>query len=147
MQKITINYDETLYVVCSLEKKMLKSISNLIFTKATNLIKWLSSLWNLASCEMLRFLNTIHDDLLKTFYMIYHKFHIRYHEPLTNLIFKLCLHFIQLKNIGTTCGFSWFVNKMFKILSNFMDKVLKMIQLHEYQISTNFTPLLLYTCN
>jgi hypothetical protein len=44
MQKITINYDETLYVVCSLEKKMLKSISNLIFTKATNLIKWLSSL-------------------------------------------------------------------------------------------------------
>jgi hypothetical protein len=56
---------------------------------------------------MLRFLNTIHDDLLKTLYMIYHKFLTGYHEPLMNLmIFKLCLHFIQLKNIGSTCGFS-----------------------------------------
>jgi hypothetical protein len=70
---------------------------------------------------------------------IYHKLHIGYHEPSTNLmILKLYLHFIQLKNIGTACGFSWFAN-MFKISSNFMSKVLKMIQLHDF--STNFTTL------
>jgi hypothetical protein len=61
--------------------------------------------------------------------MIYHKLHIGYHERLTNLmIFELCLHFIQLKNITAACGFSWFANKMFKVSSNFIDKVLKMIQ-------------------
>jgi hypothetical protein len=31
---------------------------------------------------------------------------------------------------------------MFKISSKFMDRVLKIIELHEYQFSTNFTPLL-----
>jgi hypothetical protein len=31
--------------------------------------------------EILQFLNTIHDDLLKTIYMIYHKLHTEYHEP------------------------------------------------------------------
>jgi hypothetical protein len=56
---------------------------------------------------MLRFLNTIHDNLLNTLYMIYHKIHIGYHEPLTNfMIFKLYLHFIQLKNSATACEFS-----------------------------------------
>jgi hypothetical protein len=75
--------------------------------------------------------------------MIYHMLHIRYHEPSTNLmIFKLFLHFIQLKNVATARGFSWFANKMLKISSNFMDKVLKLIQLHEYDFSTNFTTLL-----
>jgi hypothetical protein len=75
--------------------------------------------------------------------MVYHKLHIRYHELSTNLIiFKLCLHFIQLKNIATTCGISWFVNKMFKVSPNFMDKVLKLIKLDEYHFSTYFTPLL-----
>jgi hypothetical protein len=74
--------------------------------------------------------------------MIYHKLHIGYHEPSTNLmILKLYLHFIQLKNIATACGFSWFANNMFKISSNFMSKVLKMIQLHGYDFSTNFTTL------
>jgi hypothetical protein len=58
------------------------------------------------------------------------------------MIFKLYLHFIQLKNIATACGFSRFAIKMFKISFNFMDKFLKMIQLHEYDFSTNFTPLL-----
>jgi hypothetical protein len=39
--------------------------------------------------------------------MIYHKLHIGYHEPLMNLmIFKLYLHFLQLKNSATTCEFS-----------------------------------------
>jgi hypothetical protein len=61
----------------------------------------------------------------------------------TNLmIFKLHLHFIQLKNNATACVFSWFANKMFIISSNFIDKVLKIIQLHEYDFSTNFTTLL-----
>jgi hypothetical protein len=47
------------------------------------------------SSEILRFLNTIYDNLLKTLYMIYHKLHIGYHEPSTNLmIFKPYLHFI-----------------------------------------------------
>jgi hypothetical protein len=56
---------------------------------------------------MLLFLNTIHDDLLKILYMIYHKLRIANHEHLTNLmILKLCLHFIQFKNIASTCGFS-----------------------------------------
>jgi hypothetical protein len=32
--------------------------------------------------------------------------------------------------------------KVFKISSNYTDKVLKMIQLHEYDFSTNFTTLL-----
>jgi hypothetical protein len=32
--------------------------------------------------------------------------------------------------------------KMFKISSNSMGKVLKMIKLNEYNFSTNFTPLL-----
>jgi hypothetical protein len=62
-----------------------------------------------------------------------HKLQIGYHEPSMNImIFKLYLHFIQLKNIATACGFSWFANNMFKISSNFMNKLLKMIQLHEY---------------
>jgi hypothetical protein len=60
--------------------------------------------------------------------MIYHKLHIGYYEPLTNLmIFKLYLHFIQLKNSATACEFSCNANKKIKISSNLMDKVLKMI--------------------
>jgi hypothetical protein len=58
------------------------------------------------------------------------------------MIFKICLHFVQLKNIETACGFSWFANKMFKIPPNFMDKVIKIAKLHEYHFPTNFTPLL-----
>jgi hypothetical protein len=51
------------------------------------------------SSEILRFLNNIYDNLLKTLYMIYHKLHIGYH-PSTNLIvFKLYLNFIQLKTL------------------------------------------------
>jgi hypothetical protein len=43
--------------------------------------------------EVLRFLNNIYDNLLKTLYMIYHKIQIGYLEPSTNLmIFKLYLH-------------------------------------------------------
>jgi hypothetical protein len=100
------------------------------------------------SSEILRFLNTIHENLLKTLYMMYHKLHIGYHEPSTNLmIFKLYLHFIQLKNIATAYGFSWFANKMFKISSNFMDKVLKMIQLHENDFSHKLYYITLCTCS
>lgn len=121
-------------------KKVLKSKSNLNFTKTTNLITWLSH--SETSHEMLRFLNTMHDELFKTFSIIYHNLHIGYHELLTNLkIFKLCLHFIKLKNSSTASGFSCFANKMFKISSNFTGKVLKMTQLHEYHFSTNFTLL------
>jgi hypothetical protein len=49
------------------------------------------------------FLKTIHDDLLKTLYMIFHKLNIGYREL---MIFKLCMHFIQLKILQTACGFS-----------------------------------------
>jgi hypothetical protein len=51
-------------------------------------------------------LKTIHDDLLKTHYMIYHKLRIGYHEPLTNLmIFKLvCIYTIR-KRCNHMCFF------------------------------------------
>jgi hypothetical protein len=91
---------------------------------------------------MLRFLNIIHDDLLKTLYDLSQASHRESWALDKSRDFKLCLHFIQFENIATACGFSWFANKMFKISSNFMDKVLKIIQLHEYHFSTNFTPLL-----
>jgi hypothetical protein len=38
------------------------------------------------SSKILRFLNTIHDDFLKTLYMIYRKLRIGYNELSTNLM-------------------------------------------------------------
>jgi hypothetical protein len=55
------------------------------------------------------------------------------------IIFKLCLHFIELKNISKSRRFLCLTNKMFKNPTNFIDKVLKWTQLHEYHFSTYFT--------
>jgi hypothetical protein len=89
---------------------------------------------------MSRFVNTMHDELFKTFLYYFHNLLIVYHEVSTNLmIFKLHLHFIQLKNISKSHRFPYLTNKMFEISTNFMDKMLKWTQLHEYHFSMNFT--------
>jgi hypothetical protein len=60
---------------------------------------------------MFRFLNTVREKFFETFSIVYHNLPIGYHELSTNLkIFKLHLHFIRLKNISKTLGFSCFMN-------------------------------------
>jgi hypothetical protein len=49
---------------------------------------------------MFRFLNTVCEKFFETFSIVYHNLLIGYQELSTNrMIFKLYLHFIQLKNI------------------------------------------------
>jgi hypothetical protein len=95
------------------------------------------------SSEILRFLNTIHDNLLKTLYMIYHKLYIGYHKPSTNLmIFQTLFAFYTIKK---HCNHMWVFMIHEQNVQNFiyfMDKILKMIQLHEYDFSKKFTTLL-----
>jgi hypothetical protein len=63
------------------------------------------------------------------------------------MTFKLRLHFIQLKNISNTHGFSFFANKLFEILSTFKGKVLKRYQLHEYHFFHELYSIILCTCS
>ena len=52
-----------------------------------------------SSCEILRFVNIVHDILCETFLIFYHSLDVWYHEILTNLmIFKLRLLFLEFKN-------------------------------------------------
>jgi hypothetical protein len=85
------------------------------------------------SSVMHQFLYTLRDKLFKIFSIVYPKVPIGYHEHSTNLVnLKLHLHFIKFKNISKAHGFPFFANKIFKISSNFMGRVLKRTQLHEY---------------
>ena len=69
-----------------------------------------------SSCEILRFVNIVHDILCETFSIFYHSLHVWYHEILTNLmIFKLRLLFLEFKNHLATRSWSCFLNKMSKI--------------------------------
>ena len=91
---------------------------------------------------MLQFPNNLRVDLFKTLSTIYHKLHITYHELLTNLmIYRIIFYLLQLKNNETARRFPCFTNKMFKLPSNFMSKVLKMTNLHQYHFFTYFTSL------
>ena len=69
-----------------------------------------------SSCEILRFVNIIHDIMCETFSIFYHNLHVWYHEILTNLmIFRLRLLFLEFKNHLATRSWSCFLNKMFEI--------------------------------
>jgi hypothetical protein len=75
----------------------------------------------------------------KPFFTIFHNLPIVYHGLSTNLVaFKLCLHFIQLKNFSNTRGLPYFINKMYEISNTFMGTTLKRYQLHEYHFSMNY---------
>ena len=73
-----------------------------------------------SSCEILRFVNIVHDILCDTFSIFYHSLHVWYHEILTNLmIFRLRLLFL---NHSATRSWSCFLNKMFEISFHFLGK-------------------------
>ena len=76
-----------------------------------------------SSCEILRFVNIVHDILCETFSIFYHSLHVWYHEILTNLmIFRHRLLFLEFKNHSATRSWSCFLNKMCEISFHFPGK-------------------------
>ena len=76
-----------------------------------------------SSCEILWFVNIIHDILCETFSIFYHSLHIWYHEILASLlIFRPRLLFLEFKNHSATSSWSCFLNKICEISFHFLGK-------------------------
>jgi hypothetical protein len=67
-----------------------------------------------------------------------------FHDSWIKWSWNFKVSWYTIKNIATACGISWFVNKMIKVSSNFMDKVLKLIKLDEYHFPTYFTSFFMH---